>query len=177
MVFLIKRTDHTDKVVNLGVPLKDISPGKNYRVFIYAYNSNKDNHAPWTLDFVRWIFIPPPEIQLKAVQDTIDTTQNNKKTADIKIETTVTKTGLRPKVEFVDTKPATGVTMKYNPTILNLLSPEGRAELTMTTSSVDSRALHIPVNAKVTLQLSILTLCYYQKILKTPLDIRYLVKR
>jgi hypothetical protein len=41
--------------------------------------------------------------------------------------------------------------MKYKPTILNLLSQEGRAELTMTTSSVDTRDLDIPVNAKVTL--------------------------
>jgi hypothetical protein len=142
---------YTDKVVKLGFPLKDISPGKNYRVFVYAYNSNKNATSPWTLDVVRWIFIPPPEFQLKAVQDTIDTTQNNNKTADIKIETTLTKTGVRPEVEFIDTKPATGVTMKYNPSSLNMSSQEGGAELTVATSSVDTRDIPITVKAKATL--------------------------
>ena len=133
-------------VIKLSVPLKDIYPEKNYRIFVYAYNGKKDPNSPKTLDLVRWIYIPPPEFRLHAISD-LETTQNNTKNVEVQINT---ETGLRPNVTFTEELLSNGVSMKYYPRQLKMDSEEDTTTLKIISKSAEVGQVTIPIKAKVT---------------------------
>ncbi len=132
-------------VVKLSLNLSKISHPEKYKVFFYAYNSNKDNFAPWTLDLVRWIYIPPPEFRLVTDDPVINTSQHNKEIIEIRVET---DSGLEPKVRFEQENRYNYLDTKYEPSVLNM-TDEDKTELTITTDSPDIRKITIPIKARI----------------------------
>ncbi len=132
-------------VVKLSLNLSQISYPEKYRVFFYAYNSNRDRYAPWTVDPVRWVYIPPPEFRLVTDDTVINTTQHDKEILEIKVET---DTGLKPNVTFIQEHPYKHLKTEFQPEILNM-SDDDNTELTITTDSPEVRKTIIPIKARI----------------------------
>lgn len=139
-------------VVNLSVNLSKISYPEKYRVFFYAYNSNKEKGAPWTVDLVRWVYVPPPEFRLVTDDTVINTTQHNKKILEIRVGTI---SGLEPKLKFEQQHHYKYLKTAFEPDVLNM-TDDDKTELTITTNSSDVRKTTIPIKATISFPIQFL---------------------
>ena len=142
--------------VHLSLNLSKISSPDRYRVFFYAYNSNKDQDSPWTVDPATWVYLPPPVYQLVSDDRTINISQHAQTRLVVNV---LSNTGFKPKVDLSQVK-IPGVKTEFEPTVIDM--SQGNASImTVTTNSPTEGVTTLPVKATVifpTENLSALTL-------------------
>jgi hypothetical protein len=57
--------------IDITIDMNYFNLPDKYKVFFYAFGK-KDLHAPYTIDFLRWIYVPPPEFKISVKPDKIE---------------------------------------------------------------------------------------------------------
>ena len=58
--------------VNINMNMSHFNLPDKYKLFFYAIGKKYEQGTPWTIDFLRWIYFPPPEFNLALKPDKID---------------------------------------------------------------------------------------------------------
>jgi hypothetical protein len=57
--------------IDITIDMNYFNLPNKYKVFFYAFGK-KDHNAPYTIDFLRWIYVPPPEFKISVKPDKIE---------------------------------------------------------------------------------------------------------
>ena len=130
--------------VHLSLNLSKISSPDRYRVFFYAYNSNKDKNSPWTVDAATWVYLPPPVYQLVSDDRTINISQHAQTRLVVNV---LSNTGFKSKVDLSRVR-IPGVKTEFEPTVIDM-SQGNASVMTVTTNSPTEGVTTLPVKATV----------------------------